>query len=135
MSIKSYKDLVVWQKSIALVEEVYVATEKFPEKEKYRLINQICRAAISIPSNIAEGSSRKSTKEFLRFIRVSQGSVAECETQLIISTKLGYIDDSDFSGLYEKLKEISVMLHFLYNSLKRKESNSDSQILKLSDSQ
>lgn len=83
--LKSYKELIVWQKSINLVEEIYFLTSKFPKDETYALSIQMRRAAVSIPSNIAEGQRRKDLPEFLQFLRISDGSSAELETQLIIS--------------------------------------------------
>lgn len=86
--IKSYKELTVWQRSIELVKEIYVITAELPKEELYGLSAQMRRAAISIPSNIAESQQRRSTKEFLRFLRISYGSGAELETQLIILKQL-----------------------------------------------
>ena len=85
IAIKSYRDLIAWQKAINLVTEVYNLTKKFPQSEVYGLTNQLRRAWVSIPSNIAEGSSRKSTLEFMRFLKIAQGSLAELETQIIIA--------------------------------------------------
>jgi four helix bundle protein len=84
VKLQSYKDLEVWKRSIELVDEVYSIVKKMPKTEQYGLISQIQRAAISIPSNIAEGYARKGTKEYLRFLSVAYGSAAELETQLII---------------------------------------------------
>ncbi|HEY4508087.1 MAG TPA: four helix bundle protein [Candidatus Paceibacterota bacterium] len=88
MYAKSYKELIVWQKSIQLVKAVYTITAQMPKSELYGLVSQMCRAAVSIPSNIAEGYKRKSRLEFLQFLSIAEGSAAELETQLIISKEL-----------------------------------------------
>ena len=89
--VESYRDLIVWQKSMELVERVYRMTRVFPKEELYGLSSQIRRAAVSIPSNIAEGQARKSTAEFLNFLSIAQGSRAEVETQTLIAQRLGYV--------------------------------------------
>ena len=101
-SVKSYKDLIVWQKSMDLVEMVYQATKVFPKEELYGLTNQLRRAAVSVPSNIAEGQARNSTAEFRNFLSIARGSLAEVETQLLIAERLRYIQP-------EKLKEMLVI--------------------------
>jgi len=90
---KSYEDLVVWQKSIDLAENVYSITKKFPNGELYGLTSQLQRSAISIASNIAEGCVRNSAKDFLRFISIAIGSAAELKTQFIIANRIGYVDE------------------------------------------
>jgi len=105
---KSYKDLFVWQKGIQLVGDVYAITGKLPKEEIYCLAAQMRRSAISIPSNIAEGQQRKNLKEFLQFLRVSYGSAAELETQLIILKMLYKID---IVLAESKLLEIRKMLN------------------------
>lgn len=89
-SIKSYQDLTVWQKSMELVAWIYELTQHFPKEEMYGLVSQMRRSAISIPSNIAEGYSRRHRQEYIQFVRIAFGSGAELETQLIIAKKLGY---------------------------------------------
>lgn len=86
-----YKELAAWQKSMALVEEVYLCTRDFPKEELYGLTGQIRRAAVSIPSNLAEGASRASSKEFLQFLHIARGSSSELETQLLLAEKIGYL--------------------------------------------
>jgi len=86
----SYKDLVVWQKGIRLVKQIYQLTGEFPSSEKYGLVAQMRRAAVSVPSNIAEGQARHTTKEFIQFVSYAEGSAAELETQIIIAIELGY---------------------------------------------
>ena len=86
---KGYKDLLVWQKGIELVKETYKLTKSFPNDEKFGSVSQMRRAAVSIPSNIAEGQARQPTKEFIQFLSHAEGSLAELETQVIVSTELG----------------------------------------------
>ena len=100
--INSYKDLIVWQKSIALVTEIYKLTKAFPAEEKFGIVNQLNRAVVSIPANIAEGWGRESSKNYLQFLRVSRGSLMETETLLVISKNLNYIDDENFRMISEK---------------------------------
>jgi len=109
----NYKDLVVWQKSIAFVSEVYVLTKKLPADERFSLIDQMRRAAVSIPSNIAEGHARKSSADFARFLRISYGSAAEIETQLIIAHNLQYLSDSELQQFLSKVLELQKMLNAL----------------------
>ncbi|QED37785.1 four helix bundle protein [Antarcticibacterium arcticum] len=90
-----HKDLDVWKKSMDLVEEIYRVTKEFPDHERYGLTNQIRRSAVSIPSNIAEGSGRKGDKELLQFLSFALGSLAEVETQLIIAVRLVYVNEID----------------------------------------
>jgi four helix bundle protein len=115
---RSYRDLNVWKLSIELVKDIYQVTTKFPSVEIYGLTNQLRRAAISIPSNIAEGQGRNSFKEFKQFLAIALGSLAELETQLIISHEIGYLNQEDFSKLSASLDDIRKMLKALANSLK-----------------
>jgi len=110
MKILSYKDLIVWQKSIILVESIYLITKKFPKEEVYGLIQQMRRSAVSIPSNIAEGSMRGSKKDYRHFLQISKGSAAELNTQLEISLRLEYIDEEIFERGQDKITEILKML-------------------------
>lgn len=117
--LKTYKELIVWQKSIDLVKELYALSSTFPENEKFGLTSQIRRASISIPSNIAEGWGRFSRPNYIQFLRISRGSLFEVETQLIIAKELNYINDCETAeGL---LKEISSMLNSLIKKLENKE--------------
>lgn len=134
MGIKNYTELKVWQKSMDFVEAIYKQTEKFPKKEQYRLVDQLCRASSSIPSNIAEGSSRRSTKEFIRFINISYGSLSETETQIIMSHRLGYIDKKTMDELLALSSEIGRMLNALQNSLLKKLDNNKITELRTQDS-
>jgi four helix bundle protein len=87
---RSYKELIAWQKAMDLVSDVYSVSQEFPRDEIYGLTSQVRRAAVSIPSNIAEGQGRRSPKEFVQFLRIARGSIAEVETQLLIAVRLGY---------------------------------------------
>lgn len=118
--MKTHKDLDVWKKSIDFVTKVYNITEKFPNDEKFGIVNQIRRAAVSIPSNIAEGSARNSKKEIIQFLYISLGSAAELETQLIISEKLKYIENLD---VLNDLNDIQKMIMGLIKYLRNKEVN------------
>lgn len=118
MEIKSYKDLIVWQKSIELVTLIYQITEKFPKEEMYGLTSQVRRSAVSIPSNIAEGKCRGTKKDYCQFLHIALGSGAELETQLIISNSLGYSPENDINKLMELLIEVMKMLNKLISNLK-----------------
>lgn len=116
----THKDLDVWKLSIDLVVKVYELTNQFPKEEKYRLVNQMRRSSVSIPSNIAEGAARTSAKEFANFISISLGSLSELETQLIISEKLFLLDINSLEKIMNDLIQIRKMLLGLRNSLKNK---------------
>lgn len=113
-----YKELNVWKKSIDLVVEIYNSTSQFPDSEKFGLMSQINRAAVSIPSNIAEGSGRSSNKDFSKFLDYSNGSASELETQLIISEKLKFINNDELSKLSKEIADIQNMIYGLKKSLK-----------------
>lgn len=114
-----FKELLVWQKSINFVTEIYKETESFPKSEMYGLVSQIRRATVSIASNIAEGNSRRSVPDYVQFLRISRGSCAEVETQLIISKNLGFLNEEKSLKLNQDITEISKMLNGLINSLKQ----------------
>ncbi len=120
--IKSYKDLIVWQKSFRLAVEVYKITKYFPKSELYGLTSQTQRASTSIPSNIAEGSSRGSLNEYIQFLRIAFASGAELETQLLIAKEIGYLKESDFDRLNNSLSEVMSMLNGLIKKLKERRS-------------
>ncbi|PKF75566.1 four helix bundle protein [Chryseobacterium sp. PMSZPI] len=113
----NFKELLVWQKSIDFVTEMYRITKTFPKTEIYGLISQIRKSAVSIPSNIAEGNSRRSKPDYLQFLKIARGSCAEVETQLIISKNLGFLNEDDYLKLNERIIGISKMLNGLINSL------------------
>ncbi len=113
--LKSYRELIVWQKAMVLVKEIYQLTSSFPDDEKFGLISQMRRAAISIPSNIAEGWGRLSRKNYIQFLRISRGSLFELETQILIIKDLKYINDS--KEIEDLITEISKMLNSLIKKL------------------
>ncbi|MCK4643618.1 four helix bundle protein [bacterium] len=117
--MSNYKNLKVWQKGIDFVLEIYKITLKFPPEEKFGLISQMRRAAVSVASNIAEGSTSHSKNDFARFIGISKGSLAELETQLLISFKLGFITEDIYKEIINCSEEISRMLSGLKHSLIR----------------
>ena len=117
MANRNYRDLVAWQKSIDLVEEVYAITRTFPKEELYGLTSQVRRAAISIPSNIAEGEGRTSKKEFIQFLSIAYGSLREVETQVLISNRLKYIDKKQCNKIIDSCSEIGKIINGLRKSL------------------
>ncbi|TDK50131.1 four helix bundle protein [Algoriphagus formosus] len=112
-----YKELKVWQKAIDLAVEVYRITEKLPAEERFGLISQINRCAISIPSNIAEGAGRNTNKDFNHFLGISLGSSFELDTQMIISNRLGYVNNADFEEIEKELEYIQNMIVKLKQNL------------------
>jgi four helix bundle protein len=113
----NFKDLIVWQKSIDLTTKIYSITKGFPSDERFGLTSQIRRAAVSVPSNIAEGAGRESNKEFKHFLSISLGSVFELEAQIIISHRLNLIDDSKVEDIQFRISEIQKMIFSLERSL------------------
>ncbi|MCK4980532.1 MAG: four helix bundle protein [Candidatus Delongbacteria bacterium] len=113
MGIKSYKELIVWQKAMEITVDVYKLAKNFPNEEKFGLTSQIKRAVISVPSNIAEGQARNSTKEFKQFLYIAKASNAEVETQLELAYRLKFIDKENFDLILSKCVEISKMLQSL----------------------
>ena len=121
--LRNYKDLKVWEKSYQLCLGVYQATKGFPKYEIYGLTSQMRRAAVSIPSNIAEGYGRKTTPEYLRFLYIAYGSTCELETQILLSGDLGYLEENNLSKVQENLREVERMLKALIRSLENKPLN------------
>lgn len=117
MDIVSYKDLIVWQKSMDLVVLVYKATDSFPKSELYGLVSQMRRAAVSVPSNISEGKMRGTRKDFCHFLVNAFGSGAELETQLEISKRLNFINTDDLEKICNLLSEVMRMLNSLIGKL------------------
>jgi four helix bundle protein len=115
-----YRDLKVWQLGVEISLAIYKLTDSFPSREQYGLSSQLRRAAVSVSSNIAEGHSRGATKDLIRFLGIARGSVAELETQLIISRNLGFIPANDFDRIMAQLDEESRMLAGLRRSLRSK---------------
>ena len=120
MKINSYRNLIVWQKSVALVTDIYTLTKSFPQEEKFGIVSQLNRASVSIPSNIAEGWGRESSKNYLQFLRISRGSLMETETLLEISKNLNYINDSEFKVISDNIEEVSKILQGLIKSIQQK---------------
>ncbi len=118
--IKSYRDLLVWQKSMHLVTDVHRVTCSFPKEEQYGLTSQIRRCAVSIPSNIAEGYGRRTTNDYLRFLCIATGSLFELQTQLEIGNNLEFLKVSDYECLYELSREMERMLSSLMRRLREK---------------
>jgi four helix bundle protein len=118
--VRHYRDLLVWQKAVDWVEAIYAATRSWPQDERFGLTSQIRRAAVSVPSNIAEGCARRSTAEFLRFLSIARGSLAEVETQIIVATRLSYLDQTSQTPLLEAADEISRMLAGLIAKLEER---------------
>ena len=116
----NFKDLIVWQKSMRLVKEVYREVKLLPKEELYSLSDQIRRSAISIPSNIAEGQARNSMKEFIQFLAIAKGSKAELETQLLLCVEINYLTNSDIDKAINLIQEIGKMIYALQKSLKTK---------------
>ncbi|MEM8560017.1 MAG: four helix bundle protein [Bacteroidota bacterium] len=119
-SIESYTDLLVWQRAMDLVDEVYDLARCFPSDERFDLRSQVRRAAVSVPSNIAEGWGRSSKKDFIRFLFIARGSLYEVETQIRIAYRQGYIEGPVLEGLIEQGHELSRMLLGLIRSVERK---------------
>ena len=115
-----YKDLQVWQKSVDLCVEVYRLVKLLPKEETYALSDQMRRSVVSIPSNIAEGYARRSTKEYLKFLSIANGSRTELETQLIICKKIRYLKDTDISCAIQTTEEIGKMLSTIMSKLANK---------------
>lgn len=118
MKTESYKDLIVWQKAMELVLKIYKLTKGFPREEQYGITAQMRRAAVAIPSNIAEGYARQHKPEYIQFLVISYASAAELETQLIISEKLGYGEAGSYKEIYEVLNEVSRMLSVMGRKLR-----------------
>lgn len=117
ISFKNYKDLKVWNKSMAMVKMLYLLVRKLPKEESYALSDQMRRAAVSIPSNIAEGQGRHTQKEFNQFLSMAKGSVFELETQLIICVQINYLTEEDIQPILSLLSEIGKMLNALQRHL------------------
>ena len=120
MTVRSYRDLKVWQMAMSLANDVYTVTTAFPKAEVYGLTSQIRRAAVSVPSNIAEGHARGTTRDFLRFLAVAQGSLAELETQFLIATRQGFLPEDNAAPLLATADEVGKMLRSLQTSLNEK---------------
>ncbi len=116
---KTFRDLIVWRKGIDLTKAVYEVTGVMPDSERFGLISQMRRAAVSIPSNIAEGNARQTSKDYIRFLVIARGSLAELETQVTIAQELNMLKDS--GQVMELVSEVSRLLQALIRSLKNKQ--------------
>jgi four helix bundle protein len=119
MTIRDYRDLFVWQKAMDLVELVYRVTQSFPKEEIYGLTSQVRRAAVSVPSNIAEGQGRFSDQEFRRFLSISHGSLRELETQILIAARLSYMNESSKCEVLALASEVGRLTNGLLNTLNK----------------
>ena len=119
----NHKDLDVWKLSMTFVKDIYQLTSKFPDSEKFGIVSQLRRAAVSIPTNIAEGAARQSDKEFTQFLYISLGSLSEAETLVSISNDLGFINDLSKKITAEQIEKIRPLILGLIKYLKRKTSN------------
>jgi four helix bundle protein len=117
MGVRNYRDLIVWQKSMDLVTLVYQFTESFPQKEVFGLTNQLRRAAVSVPSNIAEGQGRNSNRDFQRFLSIARGSLQEVETQLELARRLGYLGETNLIDINELSSEVARLINGLSRAL------------------
>jgi four helix bundle protein len=122
---RTYRDLVVWQKSMELVSEIYRVTSNFPKTEIYGITSQMRRAAVSIPSNLAEGQARYYPGDFLRFIGHARGSLVELETQIMISTDLGYCPQELRDHLLDRTAHIGALINRLYSAVERRTENGE----------
>jgi len=117
--VRKHHELKAWQEAMELVKEIYRVTREFPKEEIYGLVSQMRRAAVSIPSNIAEGAARTGTKEFLQFLSISRGSLSEVETQMLIAKSLGYIKNQEH--VLEQIDKVFGLLGGLINSLRERQ--------------
>ena len=120
--LKNYKELKVWQKVYRLCLDIYQFSKTFPKEEKFALTSQARRAAVSVPSNIAEGYGRKSTADYVRMLYIAYGSLCELETQILLAGDLDYLPDSTFEHLIKNVSEVERMLKALIRSLENKTS-------------
>ncbi len=118
--IRNHRDLIVWQRAMDLVADVYRLTDRFPREERYGLVQQVKRAVASIPSNIAEGHGRDHLGDYLRHLSVANGSLMELETQLSIAVRLGYLEQNDATTLFDGTAQVGQLLAGLVRALKRR---------------
>jgi len=116
---KPHKKLEAWKKAIALTTKIYKLTDQLPEAEKFGLISQMRRAAVSIASNVAEGAARNTKKEFIQFLFTAQGSLSELDTQIIICKELGYVSDKDCESIDQEMEEESKLIAGLIKYLRK----------------
>ena len=123
MGVRNYRDLVAWQKAIDLADEVYELTERWPKEHRFGLTMHAQRAALSVPSNVAEGQGRSSRADFRRFVDIAHGSLCELETQLILASRRRFIDDPTLHRLLDQTSEVGRLLHGLMRSLRPADHN------------
>jgi four helix bundle protein len=116
----NHKDLILWRKAMDLAVRVHQSCTNFPRSEIHGLVSQLRRAATSIPSNVAEGYARRSTKEYIYFLHVARGSIAELETQLLLAQRVGYLPDSEMTDLQARINEVGRILHAVIAGLRRR---------------
>ena len=121
--MNNFEELKVWKILHELVIKIYKITNNFPKEERYRLTDQLCRSAASVPANIAEGQARQTTKEYLQFLYTARGSIAETKYHLILAKDLGYIETSSYNKINTNYNKAGKMLNSLINSLKKKNSD------------
>ncbi len=117
VAAKNYRELIVWQDAIKIAKAVYQLTEKFPKQETYALADQLRRAVVSVPSNIAEGQARKSPGDFRRFLHIALGSLAEVDTQLVLAQEFGYLSMDDINPMDEQIQNLRKKPYALINTL------------------
>jgi four helix bundle protein len=117
VAARNYRELIVWQEGIQLAKAVYQLTGKFPRQETYALSDQVRRAAVSVPSNIAEGQARRAPAEFRRFLHIALGSLAEVDTQLVLACEFGYLSKQDVDSMDCQIQELRMELYALIKSL------------------
>ena len=120
MGVKSFDDLIVWQKSMDLAANIHQVVSRFPKHETYALAHQLRRASVSVPSNIAEGQQRQSRREFLNFLTIARGSLAECQTQVLLAKRFAYIDEITGTDLLHLIADTGRLLNALIKSLQPK---------------
>jgi len=120
MTVKNYQELVAWQKAMDLVEDVYKLTKHFPREELYALTSQIRRAAVSVPSNIAEGQGRRTTSDFLRHLSIAYGSLREVETQAMIAQRLKYVAGANVKSVIDRAGDVGRLLNGLMSALEKR---------------
>ena len=123
---KNHKDLILWQKAMALATDVHRLTTELPRHELFGLSSQLRRAAVSIPSNVAEGAARRTTREFLSFLHIARGSFAELETQLHLAVSIGYLTDAALAPVLGRLDEVGRLLNAVIVGLRRREAQRSS---------
>ncbi len=119
MAVRSYRDLIAWQKAMDLTVGVYQSSKQFPTDERFALTSQLRRSAISVPSNIAEGEGRFSKPDFSRFLSISHGSLCESETQIILAQRLGYLSSDEAESLLDDAGEVGRLIRGLAKSLNK----------------